>query len=525
MKQFFRRYWKKLLLLLALFAFALRIGNLFAALDYDEIWTMSYFSTRSVKAIFTELSLPNNQVLNSLFVKLALFLELPLWGIRLHSLAAGVLAVLLMVPIGIKLTGSRGAGFWSAVFLLCSAPAAVYSQLARGYELQLFLLLLYTWGLLYHDVKKYTIPAFLAVAAGGAGSILTLPTSVIYLCIITGGFFVLRPRFPAKSLAFLLLGGVIFAGLWYGINFNQFRAGQQWGTALTSHKAFFTFAFNTLDALIPFLWCPFLVCGMALLPRKKSALLAGGIILVLLSALATKAGPPRVYLPIAAAAALLCGAGTDLLCRRLKKHALIIAGAALLCGAGGLYANTSAWLPPDWYALYAKGKAQPEGTIVIYSGTNGFPVMWNNQPDSKEENGKRLAQSAPDKLLCFTSNGIINGVDTSYSESHIPLNVKGIPKDGGFLYALENIQSPADGECVLIITCDEEKSFDNTIFEEIAPSGRFLRLNIFFEVAPDNGKVTVIRGGVIKKAAAFDWKKLPDTMRLYKIKPIERSIL
>ena len=142
-------YLKKLLLLLVLFAAALRLGNFFGALDYDEIWTMSYFSTRGLKAIFTELSLPNNQPLNSLFVKFAIEAGTPLWGIRLHSLVAGVLAVLLMVPIGIRIGRSRGAGLWSALFLLCSAPAAVYSQLARGYELQLFFLLLYAWGLVY----------------------------------------------------------------------------------------------------------------------------------------------------------------------------------------------------------------------------------------------------------------------------------------------------------------------------------------------------------------------------------------
>ncbi len=523
MKSFFRLYYKKLLLLLLLFAAATRISHLFAALDYDEIWTMTYFSTRSIKAIFTELALPNNQPLNSLFVKLSLCLALPLWGIRLHSLISGVLAVMLMVPIGIRLTGSRGAGFWSALFLLCSAPAAVYAQLARGYELQLFLLLLYTWGILYQDVKKFALPALAAMAAGGVGSILTLPTSVIYLGIITAGFFVLRPRRPSKSLIFLLLGGVIFAGVWYGVNFVQFRAGQQWGTPITSHKEFFTFAFKTLDALIPLLWCPFLVCGIALMPRKKSAVLAGGIFLVLCSALITRGGPPRVYMPLAAAAALLCGAGADLLCRRLKKYAAPAAAAVILCCAAGLYANTAFWMPPDWYALYAKGKDQDEKTVVIYSGTNGFPVMWNNQPDSRAENTKRLSHSAPDKLLCFTSNGIINGVDTSFSESHIPLPIKGTPHEGGFLYSLEAVSRPADGDSVILITCDEEKVLDTAFFEDIAKTGHFLRLNIFFEEPADNGKVTLIRGGVIRNAALFDWGKLPPSIRVLKIKQQERK--
>ena len=116
MNRFWKLYWKKLLLLLFLFALVIRTGNFFAALDYDEIWTMTYFSTKGIKAIFTELALPNNQPVNSLLVKGAMMMELPLWGIRLHSLIAGVLAVMLMVPIGIKVGGSRGAGFWRPLF-------------------------------------------------------------------------------------------------------------------------------------------------------------------------------------------------------------------------------------------------------------------------------------------------------------------------------------------------------------------------------------------------------------------------
>ena len=76
MKLFLKLYWKKLLLLLILFGCATRVGNMFAALDYDEIWTMTYFSSKGIKAIFTELSLPNNQVLNSLCVKGIMMLEL-----------------------------------------------------------------------------------------------------------------------------------------------------------------------------------------------------------------------------------------------------------------------------------------------------------------------------------------------------------------------------------------------------------------------------------------------------------------
>ena len=52
MKTFFRKWYAKLLLLLFLFALVTRLGNLFAALDYDEIWTMTYFSAKDFSFIY-----------------------------------------------------------------------------------------------------------------------------------------------------------------------------------------------------------------------------------------------------------------------------------------------------------------------------------------------------------------------------------------------------------------------------------------------------------------------------------------
>ena len=519
MNHFLRLYWKKLLCLLFLFALVIRVGNFFAALDYDEIWTMTYFSSKGIKAIFTELALPNNQPLNSLLVKGIMMMELPLWGIRLHSLTAGVLAVMLMVPIGIRIGGTRGAGFWSALFLLCSAPAVGYSQLARGYELQLFFLLLYTWGLLSAGDSRRQTAALAAAAAGGVGSVLTLSTSVIYLGAITLGAFILRPRLPGRKLLFLLGAGVVFCGVWYGINFEQFREGQQFGTLIDSHKAFFTFVYNTLDPLIPLSWCPFLVAGTALLPRKKSAVLWGAALLVLLSALATKGGGPRVYIPLVAAGALLAGAGTDRLCRRMKTKAFIPALAALACAAMGLYANLSFWTAPDWYALFAKGKAQDQETLVIYSGTNGFPVMWNNQPRSIEDNNARMNASVLRKMLCFTGNSLLNGVDDKFNEATLPLKKGGRPLAGGFLYDLEPVTTPAAGDEIILITLNEDKVFEKNMFEKISKTGKFLRLNIFFEENTGRETVSCIRGGIVKEPALFNWKELPESCRLYRISP------
>lgn len=525
MNNFLRLYWLKLLLFLALFAIALRVGNFFSALDYDEIWTMTYFSSKGVKAIFTELSLPNNQVLNSLCVKGALALGLPVWGIRLHSLIAGLLAVMLMVPIGIRFGKTRGAGFWSAVFLLCSAPAAIYSQLARGYELQLFFLLLYTWGLLYVPVKKFHILALGAVAAGGLGAVLTLPTSVIYLGCITCAAFIQRPKLPEKELLVLLGAGVVFCALWYGLNYQQFREGQQFGTVINSHRELLSFSFKTLDALIPLLWCPFIAVGFAALPIRRSGAVAGIIAVVLLSALLTRGGPERVYIPLAACGALLCGAGADRFCRKLSSlkplYGAAAAFAVLLCAAGGFYANTASWTPTDWYALFAKGESYEKNTLVIYSGTNGFPVMWNNQPRSIEDNASRISGGILEKMVSFTSDSVLNGVDEKFNEQTLPLKNKGLTVDGGFLYGLELITVPEEGDEVILVISQEQKVIADHTLAALMPTGRFLRLNIFFEDNSATGKHSSIRGGIVDKSSLFDWKKLPESMKLYRIKTVK----
>ena len=521
MKRFFQEYWSKLLFLLLIFAAALRMGNLFGALDYDEIWTMSYFSSRGIKAIFTELALPNNQPLNSLLVKFAMLLELPFWGIRLHSLAAGVLAVMLIIPLGRILTGSRNAGFWSGVFLAFSAPAAVYSQLARGYELQLFFLLLFADGLAFCRFKKWRYLAPAALIAGGVGSILTLPTSVIYLGVITCSVFIIRPRLPGKAVIAVLLGGVIFSAVWYGVNFRQFQSGQQFGNVISSHLEFFKFAFNTLDPLIPLAWCPFLIAGLISLPNRKAATVFGGIICVLLTALLTRGGPARVYIPLVAWTALLCGAGTDQICRKLSaRMGAAAACIAVCCCAVGFYYGLPAWNPPDWYGIFDAGSSKSEDTLVVYSGTSGFPVMWNNQPKSLEDNAARITNADKlQKLFCFAEPGILNGVNSAFNEQQIKLDVKGVKEVEGTVYGLKPLAQPAAGDEVILLTVNEEKSIDSTIAGNISKTGDFLRLNVFFEQPSADGRVNVIRGGRIKDPALFKWENLPETIKIFKITP------
>ena len=122
--------------------------NIFSALEYDEIWTLENFSNLPVFKLLTELALPNNQPLNSLFVKLTALLNAPVWTIRLHSLIAALLTLPLTGSIAYILSGkSKIAGAACMFFMALSAPDIAYATLARGYALQVYFLALYGAGL------------------------------------------------------------------------------------------------------------------------------------------------------------------------------------------------------------------------------------------------------------------------------------------------------------------------------------------------------------------------------------------
>ena len=524
MNVLFRRYWKKLLWVLCLLALAGRLGGLFAALDYDEIWTLEFFSTKPVSAIFQELALPNNQPLNSLWVKFAVSAGLPFWGIRLHSWIAGALSVLLMAGLGARLGGSRGAGLWSGLCLLCSAPCAIYAAQARGYGLQLFFLLLTAWGMTMAGKRQWRFAAPAAVAAGGLCSILTLPTSVLFLGAIVLGSFIVRPRLPDKLLGGVLIAGALFCLVWYGVNLKQFQSGQQFGTPISGAVDMMKFAFATLEKLIPLEWCVLLIPGVLLAPRRLGPAVLCGMTAVLLSAFVTRGGPVRVYIPLAAGAALLCGIGADRLCRRFPgPRAGIIAAVTLTLAVSGSFRELPRWRSPDWYALFERGAKQGNDTLVVYPGADGFPIMWNNRPRSIEENAARIAGSAGLKRLFLFSGDHLNGVDLNFSEAQIRLATPGTPGEGGSLFALEKTVAPAPGDELLIITRDWEKLLDQAFAAELAQVGEFLRLNVFFEDNPVPGRLSVIRGGRLKKAGVIDWKNLPGQTDLFRLKPITKE--
>ena len=141
--------YRKYAMYLVLFAIILRLNGFFSSLTYDEIWSLENFANLSVYDIFTQLKLPNNHPLNTLFIKLVSRLNVDFIFIRLSALLSGIGVVLLLGVVANTIFKSKITTLVVLIASLFNYPLICFSQVARGYQLQCFLLLLYSVSLLW----------------------------------------------------------------------------------------------------------------------------------------------------------------------------------------------------------------------------------------------------------------------------------------------------------------------------------------------------------------------------------------
>lgn len=132
-------------ILVAIFgvALAVRLPGMGGALNHDEAYTWEVFAAKPYAEIVTSYPVPNNHILHSLLVRLAVQLcGESEWVIRLPALLAGLLAIPAMFFLCRTFFGEGRAGL-AAAGLLALVPAHItYSQMARGYSLLLLFSLL-----------------------------------------------------------------------------------------------------------------------------------------------------------------------------------------------------------------------------------------------------------------------------------------------------------------------------------------------------------------------------------------------
>ncbi len=444
----------------------LRISGLFSGLEYDEIWTMENFAPKPLSAIFTDLALPNNHPLNTLGVKLCIACFDNPCLIRLPALLAGLGALLLFPAVAFLWTRRRGAALAATFFFAFSHLAVGYAVQARGYSLQLFFLLLFTAGLQlsgrYRPERCRLLPETM-VFLGGAGAVLTLPTSILYLApTALLGWHVWRKRpFPCLPLKIVLAAGIVLTGGWYLLNCHALRAAQVWGTPVTGAGQFLALVSDTLLALNGPVVLLLAAAGILLRFRRAWPLLAI-IAIPFASAIATNAGGVRVYLPLTVPSALLAGMGLEALYRRFRaKQRRFAAGFTIfLVGVFLLNWHISApqYKARDWFALHGQiRRLSPEYMIALDAG-DGYPYTWNNMPDAYKDYDLRLRNLAPQReLISFLPPNHLNGTDRRGASCGFQLNFRPEPEQqelGGFRvcrYRLTDLEGTPRAHSVILL--------------------------------------------------------------------------
>ena len=516
------RLLKLFIVLIVAVAAMLRFRNIFSALEYDEIWTLENFSNLPVFKLLTELALPNNQPLNSLFVKLTALLNAPVWTIRLHSLIAALLTLPLTGFIAYILSGkSKIAGAACMFFMALSAPDIAYATLARGYALQVFFLALYGAGLASTGSLRPTgkISRYLpecAVALGGVCAILTLPTSIIYLSSITLAAFLIHPGKPCRALITVLGGGVVFTLAWCLFNYQQLDAARVWGSKISSFADFYGFLAVTAAHLLPPVLLLVSCIAFKSIPRKTLPLLLI-ILLPLLSAVITNAGPPRTYIPFGAVFAITAGCGMSELLQKVKKNYAI----ALCILVGFLCFWEFSWRQKSWYTpdskeVFKQASQEPLTTLVVHRATAGYPLAWNNRPEVYNDFVKRLLEHSTE-LLMFDGPGRINGTSANGAESVLVTTETGKETicsgvHGRRYQLLELTAPPSPGTLVFIAIRPVPRATYSATLRQLGESGiQWLKLNSWLCCPinrPEETYFYTLLAGKVQKNDAEYWQTL-----------------
>ena len=438
--RFFRLLWIGTLLVGAL----LRISGLFSSLEYDEIWTLESFAPQPLSVIFTDLALPNNHPLNTLGVKLCIACFDNPCLIRLPALLTGLGSLLLFPVVAFLWTRRRGAALAATFFFAFSHMAIGYAAQARGYGLQLFFLLLFCAGLQLsgrYRPKRYRHLPEVMVFLGGAGAVLTLPTSILYLApAALLGWHCWRKRpFPCQPLKIVLAAGVVLTAGWYLLNYHALRAAQVWGTPVTGAGQFLTLVSDTLLHLNGPVVLLLASAGILLRFRRAWPLLVITAI-PFLSAIATNAGGVRVYLPLVVPGALLAGMGLEAIYRRFSAKKRRLAAGFTICLVGlfllNWYDTAPQYKAQDWFSLYDQiRKLSPEYMIALDAG-DGYPYTWNNMPNAYKDYDLRLRNTMSQReLISFLPPNHLNGTDRHGASQRFQLNFQPEPEQqelGGF---------------------------------------------------------------------------------------------
>ena len=470
-------------------ALAVRLRFLYSSLQYDELWSWQFFSRLDIPEILFSLALPNNHPLNTIAIKAASAVTGDIFAIRYFPLLCGVLLIPLIYFVTKVWSQSRTASAIAAIFAAFSAPLVIYSALARGYMPQAFFFAITAAGFACFTkeyVDKYAKAGFAMILIGGTGTILSVPTGIVFLAGLVLAIICRYRSKPHKLLIYALAAGAVIAGVYYIAAYSQLTAAQKWSTG----GNYFIQCGNILFSTGCFALLSLSLTGCLINPRLVLPLMVIPLT-VLLSGAVTGLGPERTYIIFTAVFACASGIAVDTIYKFKYKNSsrfLPVTAAVLLFLAplGMQPVFFRSWQLPEWKLADVK---TPSTTLCIYTANSGYPMLWNHGEDFLAEYQKRVGKSYLDTLRVYAGNGIINGMDDAHNEKNIPAPLTGKSGDDAILgvfheYALEPYNGTApENSCFLVVSPLSKY--------KLSPPENALRLNPWFENSPGNGSCSV----------------------------------
>lgn len=481
---------RRKMFLLVCFAFfaillVIRVMNILGnAPAYDEIWTVQHYTDIPVSAVFSDVSTPNNHVLNTLGIRFFLS-AIPYHNHKLAMRMTALLGfcglfLLLFRASFLLLKNDAARGGVLAVVLL-NGMLLHYAETARGYSLQSFFVFGLFFALLCFQSRPPENRLFNAVMwlLCAVGACLSVSSGVLYVAVLTGLWGLLYVPFRAgfkkiwRDYCFLILAGAlwtVFVLAWYGGNYSSFAAGRVFGEAIHTPARFLSYCW-TAAWETGLIWVlPLLAAGGIVLrgkPQWRICALAGGAtVLMFLSALVTKGGPSRIYLALLAPAVFAVGAAADELLteneklRRIGLWILLALMAVCIFFSERMRMRSA---DPDMAVIFQEIVKLDPHVFVSYKSTDLYVVRMLFKDDVNTDNYNR--QTAPQMLLLLHDNVIsaVHAADTPIEElvppGAVPVSVDHVVPEENvlfWLYRLRPLQSgeSLDGKAVLCFTND-----------------------------------------------------------------------
>jgi hypothetical protein len=364
---------------------------------------------------------------------------------------------------------------------------------------------------------KWRLLSSSCIILGGVGAVLTLPTSVMFLGLVTLAMWVVYQKKPPVKLIIILLGGGIITLAYCLFNYKALNEAKSWGTTIKSIVDFCQFLFLTFETvLFSILLVPALI---AIVVYKKRYLpFIGGIVILFISAIFTNGGPPRTYIPLTLLLIIAASEGCVFILEKIPAKYKVLT--CLLIGilvVIDFQYQIKKWKFFDWYPVYQQTFQEPLNVIPIFSANNGYPITFNNKPYCYTDWIKRLLDNSSKKeLLMFEPEGRINGMMKNGGEGVwiVKTKQKSIDYNGTVAtrYTLEKITTPPKiGDVVIVIIRPAPKQVNTQILKLLATSkNELLALNNWFQVPiirPENTYHYSVYAVKIVNDSNFDWNK------------------